>query len=426
MKKLPQSKIEFEITVPWQEWKRYLDVAASEAAQEIKIEGFRPGKAPRKIVEQKIGKEPIINNAAEKAVKKSYVKFVTEKKLEVIGAPQIELIKAKEENDLQYKVIVSVMPKIKIAEGYEKEIKKINKDFTNKPTEVDEKELELELEKLAASRVKLVTVNREAKNNDSVELDFKVLMGGVPIENGSSKKHSLILGKGVFIPGFEEKIIGMQAGDEKEFELTFPEKYHQKELAGKPATFQVKVNLVQERQIPEVNDEFAQSIGDFKNLAMLKKSIQEGMKKEMLAKNKEEKRAQYLEAIVKKTSGELPDILIKEEVKKMMSELEYQLQSTGMNLDQYLAQLKKKKEDLMKDWEPQAKKRVLSALVLEKIAEDQKIEASSKEVEIEMNKTMQYYKKVKDVEKNIDMKRLYNYSKVLLENERVFAYLEKL
>ncbi len=426
MKKLPQSKIEFEITVPWQEWKRYLDVAASEAAQEIKIEGFRPGKAPRKIVEQKIGKEPIINNAAEKAVKKSSVKFVTEKKLEVIGAPQIELIKAKEENDLQYKVIVSVMPKIKIAEGYEKEIKKINKDFTNKPTEVDEKELELELEKLAASRVKLVTVNREAKNNDSVELDFKVLMGGVPIENGSSKKHSLILGKGVFIPGFEEKIIGMQAGDEKEFELTFPEKYHQKELAGKPATFQVKVNLVQERQIPEVNDEFAQSIGDFKNLAMLKKSIQEGMKKEMLAKNKEEKRAQYLEAIVKKTSGELPDILIKEEVKKMMSELEYQLQSTGMNLDQYLAQLKKKKEDLMKDWEPQAKKRVLSALVLEKIAEDQKIEASSKEVEIEMNKTMQYYKKVKDVEKNIDMKRLYNYSKVLLENERVFAYLEKL
>ena len=351
---------------------------------------------------------------------------MTEKKLEVIGAPQIELIKAKEENDLQYKVIVSVMPKIKIAEGYEKEIKKINKDFTNKPTEVDEKELELELEKLAASRVKLVTVNREAKNNDSVELDFKVLMGGVPIENGSSKKHSLILGKGVFIPGFEEKIIGMQAGDEKEFELTFPEKYHQKELAGKPATFQVKVNLVQERQIPEVNDEFAQSIGDFKNLAMLKKSIQEGMKKEMLAKNKEEKRAQYLEAIVKKTSGELPDILIKEEVKKMMSELEYQLQSTGMNLDQYLAQLKKKKEDLMKDWEPQAKKRVLSALVLEKIAEDQKIEASSKEVETEMNKTMQYYKKVKDVEKNIDMKRLYNYSKVLLENERVFAYLEKL
>ncbi len=426
MKKLPQSKIEFEITVPWQEWKRYLDVAASEAAQEIKIEGFRPGKAPRKIVEQKIGKEPIINNAAEKAVKKSYVKFVTEKKLEVIGAPQIELIKAKEENDLQYKVIVSVMPKIKIAEGYEKEIKKINKDFANKTVEVDEKELELELEKLAASRVKLVTVNREAKNNDSVEVDFKVLMGGVPIENGSSKKHSLILGKGVFIPGFEEKIIGMQAGDEKEFELTFPEKYHQKELAGKAATFQVKVNLVQERQIPEINDEFAQSIGDFKNLAVLKKSIQEGMKKEMLAKNKEEKRAQYLEAIVKKTSGELPDILIKEEVKKMMSELEYQLQSTGMNLDQYLAQLKKKKEDLMKDWEPQAKKRVLSALVLEKIAEDQKIEASSKEVELEMNKTMQYYKKVKDVEKNIDMKRLYNYSKVLLENERVFAYLEKL
>jgi FKBP-type peptidyl-prolyl cis-trans isomerase (trigger factor) len=110
----------------------------------------------------------------------------------------------------------------------------------------------------------------------------------------------------------------------------------------------------------------------------------------------------------------------------MMNEFEYQLQATGMNLDQYLLQLKKKREDLIKDWEPQAKKRVLSALVLEKIAQMQKIEAQSKEIEAEMNKTMQYYKKVKDVEKNIDMKRLYNYSKVLLENEKVFDYLEKL
>jgi trigger factor len=149
-----------------------------------------------------------------------------------------------------------------------------------------------------------------------VEVDFKVLMGGVPIENGSSKKHALVLGKGVFIPGFEEQIIGMQAGDKKEFTLNFPEKYHQKELAGKPATFQVKVNLVQERQIPEVNDELAQSVGNFKNLVELKKSIKEGMEKEKIAKNKEEKRAQYLEAIIKKTTGELSDILIEEEVKR--------------------------------------------------------------------------------------------------------------
>ncbi len=426
MKKLPKSKVEFKVTIAWQDWEKYLDVAASEAAQEIKIEGFRPGKAPRKIVEQKVGKELIMNNATEKAVKKSYVNYIVTKKIEALGTPEIGLLKAQEGKDLEYKAIVSVMPEIKIEKGYEKEIKEINKDSANEVVVIDDKEVELEVEKLAASRVKLVTVNREAKKNDSVEIDFKVLMGGVPIENGSSKKHALVLGKGVFIPGFEEKIIGMKANEEKEFELTFPQKYHQKDLAGKPATFQVKVNLVQERQIPPVNDELAQSLGNFKDLVALKKSIKEGMEKEREKKNKETRRTQYLEAIIKKTTGELPTILIEEEVKKMMSEFEYQLQSTGMNIDQYLAQLKKKKEDLSKDWEPQAKKRVLSALVLEEIAKEQKIEASSKEVEAEMNKTMQYYKKVKEAEKNIDMKRLYNYSKVVLENEKVFTYLEKL
>jgi trigger factor len=286
--------------------------------------------------------------------------------------------------------------------------------------------LDLELEKLANSRVKLVTVMREARKNDNVEIDFEVKIGGVPIENGTSKKHSLIIGRGVFIPGFEEHIIGMKEGEEKEFELKFPEDYHKKDLAGKPASFKVKVNLVQERQTPEINDEFAASLGKFENLEALKKNIEEGMEHENEHKIKDEKRTKYIEEIIKNCEIELPEILIHEEAHKMLDEFEYQLAPMGMNLDQYLTQIKKDKEELIHDWEPQAEKRVISALALKKIAKLENLEATSEEVEAEMNKTLQYYKNVKDMEKNIDMERLYNYSKGVLENEKVFEYLEKL
>ncbi len=426
IKKLPKSQLELTISVSWDVWKKYLATAVKEASKEIKIAGFRPGKAPKNLVEQKVGKAVLLNNSAEKAIKKSYADYILKEKLEVIGSPKIDLISNEEGKDLKYKVIISVMPGIKIESSYQKAMKKINEEFNQKSFKIEDKELDLELEKLANSRVKLVTVNREARKNDSVEIDFSVLREGVPIENGTSKKHPLIIGKGVFIPGFEEKIIGMKAGEEKEFNLSFPSEYHQKDLAGKPATFKVKMGLVQERQIPEINDDFAKSLGKFEKVDALKKSLREGMEHENKRKIKEEKRSKYLEEIVNHCQVELPEILVTEEIEKMIGELEYQIQASGMNIDQYLAQIKKTKEELKKEWEPQAKKRVISALALSEIAKEQDIKIENSEVEAEMNKTLNHYKGVKDIKKNIDMKRLYSYSKSLLENEKVFEWLEKL
>ncbi len=426
IKKLPKSQVEFEATIACADWEKHLESAAAEASREFKIAGFRPGKAPRNLVEQKVGKGPIFNVAAEKAVKDSYINIITKEKLDVIGSPKIEVLEGEEGKDLKYKVTVAVMPEIKIKEKYVKEIKKINAEYKDKSPKVSEADLELELEKLANSRVQLVTVMREARKNDSVEVDFEVLVGGVPIENGTSKKHNLVIGRGVFIPGFEEQVIGMREGDTKEFELSFPAEYHKKDLAGKLATFKVKMNLVQERKTPELTNEFAAGLGKFKDLEDLKKNMREGMEHENEHKIKDEKRAAYLDEIIKQAESDLPEILITEEVRKMEDELEHQLSGMGMNLDQYLAQLKKTRQDLEKDWEPQAVKRVMSALILTEIARMQEIVAESTEVEAEMNKTLQYYKGVKDMEKNIDMERLYNFSKGVLENEKVFEYLEKL
>jgi len=430
IKKLPKSQIEFELAVPWKDWKKYLDQAAAELSSEIKIQGFRPGKAPRNIVEQKIGKAPILNEASEKAVKESYVEYVRQlaekEKLEVIGSPKVEIVEMEEGKDLKYKATVSIMPEIKIEPAYRKEIKKINEEFSKKESQVDEKDVDLEVEKLAASRVKLVTVRREAKKGDSVEIDFEVSVGGAPIENGKSEKHPLIIGKGVFISGFEENITGMKEGEEKEFELSFPADYHKKDLAGKAATFKVKMNLVQERQTPEINNDFAKSLGKFENLEMLRKSLKEGLKHEKEHKTKENRRTEFLDRIVQNSKTDLPEILVKEETEKMLHEFEHQISPMGMTIDQYLANIKKSKEDLKTDWKPQAEKRIISALALEQIAKDEDIKADTKEIEEEINKTLKYYKDVRNMEKNLDMERLYSYCKGTLENEKVFEFLEKL
>jgi trigger factor len=426
MKKLPKSRIEFEVIVAWDNWKKYLDQAVAEISEEIKIPGFRPGKAPKNLVEQKVGKSVVLDQAFQKAVEKSYVEFVAKEKLEVIGAPQVEIEKIAEDQDLQYKVTVAVMPQGKLGNKYKAKIKKINAEHKDKKFVVEEKEIDLELEKLANSRVKLVTVRRPAQKDDNVEIDFSVAVDGQDIEKGSSQNHPLVIGKGLFIPGFEDNLIGMGEGEKKEFTLNFPSDYHEKKLSGKPAIFKVKMNLVQEREMPKIDDAFAKSLGDFADLAALRSNLKKNMEHENEHKQTEKVRSDYIEALTEDLEVELPDILVESEAEKMIEEFAGQIKSMGMDLENYLAQLKKTREDLKKDWESQAEKRVKAALALKEAVLAEEIKVAAKEIEEEANKTLQYYKKVKDVDKNIDMERLYNYTKGVLENNKLFEYLGKL
>lgn len=426
IKKLPKSRIEEELTIEWPEWEKHIPAAVAEVGAEFKFPGFRPGKAPRHLVEQKVGKEVILNRAAEKAIGKRYADFITQEKLAVLGSPRIELDKIAENENLVFKVNVAVMPEVKVNEKYKEAVSKINAEYKDKTAAVGDEEIGLELDRLANSRVKLVTVRRPAANNDSVEVDFTVSVDGQVIDGGESKNHPLVIGKGVFIPGFEENLIGMSEGEEKEFTLEFPKDYHKADLSGRPAQFKVKLNLVQERQIPEINDEFAKALGKFNDLAELKKSIRDGMEHENGHKLEEEKHGKYLDAIVKNLEGELPEELIHDELDRMMQEFEGQVRSAGMELDQYLERMKKDRAELRKDWEPQAEKRIKSALALKEIAKAEAVKVETPEIEAEMNKTMQYYKNVKDFEKQVDMQRLYSYVKGTLENDKVFQLLEKL
>ncbi len=415
--------VEMTITLPWEEWSKNLSEAVGHLSKEVRVEGFRKGKAPRRIIEQKVGAGMVLAEAAEHAVKHSYPNAVKEEKLDVIGHPDVKLGTVKEGEPLTYTVMTAVVPTVTMSD-WRDDLKKVNAKRAAGVETVSAEEVDNELDRLAKMRAAFIVVDRAAKNGDTVEIDFDVLVDGVPIEGGSAKNHPLVLGSGAFIPGFEEALIGMKAGEDKTLTLPFPKEYHAKHLAGRDATFSVGVKKVSMEEKPELTDAFAVTVGNFKNMAELRKNIEEGIAEEKKMKAKETHRSNLLDALVAKTDIEFPDVLIHDELGRMLREFQSQVMMMGLDFAEYLKHAKKTEEELMKDWEPQAKKRLSASLVLEQIARDEHIEVKSEEVEAEMNRALQYYRSTKDAEKKVDMGELYRSAQGRLRNEAVFEMLE--
>jgi trigger factor len=419
--------VHIDVTIPWNEVQKKFDKIIADAAKNVSVKGFRKGAVPQEIAEAQVDRAKALSETADALLREHYVDIVKKESLKVVGAPRVNVTKLAENNDIEVKIIAAALPEITLPKKWKDAIKKINKEKQSENVDVTDEKVDEEIKHIAASRAEHKEVERAAQKDDHVKIDFTVKKDGVVIENGTSKDHSLVLGKGVFIPGFEEEIIGMKKGDQKIFELTFPEQYHAKNLAGKKAEFDVVLNIVEERIMPDINDAFAASLGDqFKTIDDLKKSVKDGIKKEEEKKNAEQNRTAYLDALTEMVDVDLPHAILHEELHRMMGEFEQQLSMSGMQFDDYLQKINKTREDLEKEWAPQAKKRVLSALILEVIADDEEMEIDSKDIEAEMNKTLAMYKGVKDMEKNIDMGQLYEYTKGVMRNDKVFDMLEKL
>lgn len=420
--------VNIDVTIPWEEVNKEFDVLMKSAMKNVEVKGFRKGAVPEEVAEAQVDRMKVLSEAVDKLLRVHYVDIMKKESLKVVGAPKVSVTKMAENNDVEVKIAAALLPEIELPKKWKDVIKKVNEEKSSEEKEeITDEKIDEELKHIAGSRAQHKEVDRAAKKEDHVKIDFTVKQDGVVIENGTSKDHSLVLGKGVFIPGFEEKVIGMKKGDEKTFSLKFPEEYHAKHLAGKDAEFDVALNVVEERITPEINDEFAASLGEqFKTLDDLKKSVKEGMEKEQIKRSNEENRTKYLDTLVEMINVEVPHVVLHEELHRMMGEFEQQLSMSGMQFDDYLAKIGKAKDEIEKEWEPQAKKRVLSALILEQIASDEEMNIDSKDIEAEMNKTLTMYKGVKDMEKNIDMGQLYEYTKGVMQNDKVFEMLEKL
>jgi len=425
VKKLPKSRAEITVTLPWSEWEAEIGHAAEHLAEEVKIEGFRKGKIPRAMLEKKIGRNTLLVEGAEHAIDHTYPHALLKAEVVAIGKPEARLGTIEEGEPLEYTVETAIMPDITLGE-WDMRVKQVNKEYHAKQPTVSDAEVGEELVKIAESRAKFVTVLRGAKDGDMVEVDFTVSKDHVPIEGGTSKKHPVVLGKGAFIPGFEEHLIGMEAGEEKTFELSFPKEYHAKHLAGQPAEFRVKALLVQERDIPAIDDVFAKSLGSFESVEALRTNVHDGMLEEKKMKGREAHRIAILEAAVAGVEAEFPEELVENELDRMVREFENQVGMMGMSFDDFLMQTKKSVDDLRKEWCSQAVKRILSGVALETIAGEEEITVEQTEIEEDMNKALAYFKSQKQAEEKIDLQALYSASQTRLRNEKVFERLEAL
>lgn len=423
------SQIQLVITVPWSVWSKEIDVEADALAKTMKVQGFRTGKIPRDVVEREAGRAALVQGGAERALKQAYAQAVGDEKIAPLGAPDIAAETVKDGEDMTFTATVAVVPTVELSKGWRDKMTKFNKLQAKKSDKVTvtDAEVAAELQKLADSRATTAPVKRAAADGDVAIMDFVVTVDNVPIEGGTSKGHSLVLGSGAFIPGFEEAVVGMVAGEEKTVTLPFPKEYHAKHLAGQDADFAVKLIRVEERTIPVLDDAFAQSLGaQFKALSDIQKNIREGMTQELEGRAQDERRSAVAEELEKYATVAIPDVLIQQELTKMESRFGEQLQQSGMTLDDMLAKMDKTKDALLDEWRPQAVKRVTIGLALDQIFIDMELTVPQEKIQAQINTMLMQYGGLEEAQKKVDVAALYSYVKNSLQQEEVLEYLEQL
>lgn len=382
---LSENKVKLTIEVEAGKLKLAGEAVYAKLAPSIKVPGFRPGKAPKNIVEKEVGSERFEAEILDIILPESYYEAVMSEKLEVVGSPEVKVVKFVPTDGLTYEATVEIMPVIKLPE-----IKKIH--VKREKVKISEKEAEEVLTDLAKQLSKTEKVERGAKTGDKVEIDFEGFVDGVPFEGGKSLNHPIVLGSGSFVPGFEEQLVGMSADEEREIEVTFPADYHAENLKGKKATFKVKLHHVEEIILPEMTDEFASQVGPFKDLTALKADVEKKLTytKELTERRRVED--EILGKLVEKTKFSVPNTLVEQEQHRMLHEAESNLSQQGIALPQYLEMVKKTQEDLEAEMKPEAEKRVKVGIVLTQIAKDGAYLASEKEIEESIARKLELYK----------------------------------
>lgn len=384
--KQEHSVVALTIEITKAEFEAAKDKAFKKTGKNITVPGFRKGKAPRKMIEKLYGEgvffEEAFNiiypEAMEMAVEKSGIKPV--------GRADVDLGDPAEEGGLTIIAKVPVEPEVELGEYKGIEVEK-------ETVKVLQADVKAELNRMAQRNARTETVERKAKKNDTVDIDFEGFVDGVPFEGGKAEHHELTLGSGAFIPGFEDQLIGCKAGDEKDVVVTFPEEYHAKELAGKEATFKCKVHKVEETILPEIDDEFAKDVSDTcETLDDLKKEITERLKAERQEAADNAFEEKVLDAVIDGMKADIPAAMIDAQVDTIVQDFGYRLQMQGMGLEQYLKMTGTEMGAFRAMFQSQAERQVKTRLALQKVVELEGITVSDKELEEEYAKMAEQYK----------------------------------
>ncbi len=414
---LEKSKVELTIEIEPTEYEKFVLRSAEKLSEGVKIDGFRPGKAPYDIVVKKFGELHILEQALDDILTHFYFDAIIKEKLEPISQPKIDIKKLAPGNNIIFTANLSVLPSIKLAD-----LDKIK--VSRKKIEIDEKEVDKAIDTMRNVGAKEIESTEKSKNGDRVEIDFKTLVDNVPIEHGSEINYSVVIGEKQMIPGFEENLIDHLPGDEFTFTLNFPDKYHNKNLENKEAQFQIKMKKIFNRELEEINDDFAKKF-KLKDLEELKNKLRENYSME--ANDKEEKRLEMeiIEKIIEFSEiGELDEELIKQEAEKMIGELKHDIGSRGIEFDQYLSSLGKKIEEIQEEFLPQAKKRLQASLVIRTIVDEQKFEVPEEELKEAIEHEKMHYYENEEVQKQIESEQYKNYLVNSLLNKKAIDYIK--
>jgi len=376
VKKLPKAEVEVIVELTEAEFKPHLDKSAEELSKQVKIDGFREGKVPYEVLSQHVGKEMIVNNALDLAIPTVLTEVVKKEKIDIIARPKVEVISL---DPIKFKAIAPTFPEVKV-DGYEKvKVKAVE-------VKVEKKDIDGAIERVTKQFVEWKEVLREIEKGDKAELDFEGFDdGGAPLEGTESKNHPLIIGENMMVPGFEDNLIGMKTGEEKEFELTFPKDYHKENFQNKKVKFHVKVLKVEKAEYPEVNEEFIEKItGQKKNIDEFKKDVERDLAEFKQSEERKKQETELLEKFLTVTKTEFSDILIDEEVDHMIREMKHDMQHKGLKFEDYLSHLNKSEDDMRKEMKKEANKRITLRFGINEIISKEKVEVPEEKVAEQM------------------------------------------
>lgn len=418
VKKLPGSQLEITVEISVAEIQPQLQEAAEHLSEHRPIAGFRPGKAPFELVKKEFGEMAILEHAADHLIGHTFVEVVKTQGINTIGQPQISVEKMAPGNPIVYKALVAILPKMKLADWKKHKVQR-------QEVKVAETDITRTLEDLRQMRATEVLTDRPAGKTDKIIIDMDIAQNKVPVEGGQTKDHAVYLDQNYYIPGLPEQLLGLKKGDIKEFVLFFPKEHYQKHLAGKQADFKVTVKDVFERTLPELNDEFAKSLGQT-DVAGLKKILGDNLRAEAEQKEEQRLEIEIIKGLVEKTKFEdLPELLMKEEKHKMFAELKASLAERGLPFEEYLKNIKKTEEDLAKDFDGGAKERVKTALLLREIAREEKVTISKEEMDQELQRLRELYHDNPNLEDRLADPDTQDYVRAMLMNRKIVTMLKK-
>ena len=411
------NEVKLEITIEAEKFENAIKKVYFQNAKYFNIPGFRKGKAPMNIVEKYYGAQIFYEDAFNEVATEAYDEALKENKIEAVSRPEVDIIQMEKGKDLIFTAVVQTKPEVELGKYKGIEISKV--EYT-----VEDKDIEHELGHMQEHNSRLVTVDdRPLENGDTATIDFEGFVDGVAFEGGKAEGHELEIGSGTFIPGFEDQLVGMKIDEDKEIKVTFPKEYFSKDLAGKEATFKVKLHEIKKKELPELDDEFAKDVSEFDTLDELKKSIKEKLEKSNEQRAKYETEDAAIKAVCEKAKLDIPSGMIDLEVDNMLKDFEQRLSYQGLNIEQYLKMIGKTEEEMRKEYEPQAIEAIKSRLVLEAIIKAEKIEASEEEIKSKMEEMAKNYgKKVDELSKNENLK---NYLEEGIKSEKALEFIVK-